>query len=81
MRIPTETPVYPVKARRKGVEGRVFVALLSKRWKIRDVQIIKGTGLIVIRSGPRGENYASWKPGRRRGCDQLPIRDARKLQA
>lgn len=60
---------YPVKARRLGIEGRVFVQfVVDKDGSIKDVKAVKGIGggcdeeaVRVIKSSPK------WSPGKQRG--------------
>ena len=60
---------YPAKARKMGVEGRVFLQfIIDKKGNIKDVQVIKGIGAGCDEEAERVMSMApKWNPGKQRG--------------
>ena len=60
---------YPDKARRMGIEGKVFVKfIIDKNGGITDVEVIKGIGGGCDEEAARAiEDAPDWTPGKQRG--------------
>ena len=60
---------YPAKARRKGIEGKVFVQfVVEKDGSLNDVMVIKGIGAGCDEEARRVlENADEWMPGQQNG--------------
>ncbi len=60
---------YPVSARKKGIEGRVYVQfVVNKDGTVSDVKVVKGIGAACDREAQRVvENLPEFQPGRLNG--------------
>lgn len=60
---------YPVKARRMGVEGKVYVEfVVDKEGNLQDIRCIKGIGTGCDEEAVRAVSMSkSWSPGKQRG--------------
>lgn len=59
---------YPAKARRAGIEGKVFVQfVISEDGSISQQKIIKGIGAGCDEEAIRVMSLSKWKPGKQRG--------------
>jgi TonB family protein len=64
-----KTMKYPVKARRMGVEGRVYVEfVVDKKGNLQDIRCIKGIGTGCDEEAVRAVSLSKpWSPGLQRG--------------
>ncbi len=61
-------PVYPLEARRSGVEGEVFVKLLiDTTGKVIDARIVKSGGELLDRASLEAAYKTTFKPALREG--------------
>jgi len=66
---------YPSRARRMGIEGRVFVSfVVDKNGNVSDVSIMKGIGAGCDESAMKViSDYPAWEPGRQ-GREAVSVR-------
>jgi len=60
---------YPLKAKSKGIQGKVFVNFtVSKDGTLRDIKIIRGVHKLLDKEALRViKSMPTWKPGMQRG--------------
>ncbi len=66
---------YPEKARKKGIEGKVYVQfIVQKDGSLSDIKVIKGIGGGCDEEAISAiENMPNWTPGKQRG-KPVPVR-------